>query len=310
MQNGASACCGRQQAERLRVMPDFGQHGAIRARRLVAPLRPGEDGGHEDHRRRAGHPRLVRHARGQRARRQPAPRHGPGDATRLRSDRRPAPGRRRAGPRRRPRPRAGRRRTATVFNGIQPKPSTSTHACTPQVRPSSVDSVSSGSAPRPRRRHDRRARSVVASSESSDGGGRTQTSAGGASARLDTAIGGGASRARFRSAALAMRRGLKRTSRVASWKKPATGFQAPHRAAAASRGSGCASRDTSSRPRRTSARSSGCSVALGRARQRGASARATERQAAAASRTATTAGAATVRVPRANWCRTRPSGCQ
>ena len=69
------------------------------------------------------------------------------------------------------------------------------------------------------------------------------------------------------------------------------------------------SRVTSSRPRRTSARSERLQRGVGRAGQRGASS-ATERQAAAASRTATTAGAATVRVPRANWCRTRPSGCQ
>ena len=91
VQNGASPCCGRQQAERLRVVADFGQHGAIGARRLVAPLGAGEDRGHEDQRRRAGHPRLVRHAR--RQRRGPTGRaaRGRGDARRLRSDRCPAP---------------------------------------------------------------------------------------------------------------------------------------------------------------------------------------------------------------------------
>ena len=36
----------------------------------------------------------------------------------------------------------------------------------------------------------------------------------------------------------------------------------------------------------------------------------TVRQSAAASSSATIGGAATVRVPRANWCSTRPSGCQ
>ena len=261
VQNGASPCSVASRQKRLRVVPDLGQHGAIGARRLVAPLGAGEDRGHEDQRRRPGHPRLVRHAGGEGARRQPAAHAGRGDARRRRSDRCPA----RTPATRRDRdvgldrmPRAARRRRLQRHPPEAVDLDPGLHAPRQaEQRRQRLERQRAASEPAPRtprpqrlrqRRVDRRRR------QHADVGRR----------RLDAGRDG---HRRRRLAGAAPQRGVGDAARteanVAGGVVEETGGRVPRapRCAAASRGSGRRRRETSRSPRRTSARSSGCRVA-------------------------------------------------